>query len=149
MCTVDEPWPASIWFAIDSAVLIGIAYAVVPELPWPWNWYVEEAAVSTPITWPYAFTREPPESPGWIGASVSISPVSCSLSPDASSEAVMDWFSAVTLPSATEGVPPLPWALPSATTRSPSFTDDESPKLALVRPDAPSAWITATSWLWS
>jgi hypothetical protein len=39
-------------------------------------------------------TSGPPESPGWIGASVWISPVSCSLAPDSSSEAVIDWFSA-------------------------------------------------------
>ena len=81
-------------------------------------------------------------------ALVSISPVSCSLlTPDPSSDAVIDWFSAVTVPVATDGVPPLPPALPSAVTLSPDCTLEESPRLAVVRPDAFCSWITATSWL--
>src|ERR1039457_5744082 len=54
-----------------------------------------------------------------------ISPVSCSAVPDDSSEAVIDWSRPVTLPVATDGVPPLPPALPSATTFSLLCTPDE------------------------
>ena len=71
-----------------------------------------------------------------MSALVSISPLSCSLLPDPSSDAVIDWFRAVTVPAATDGVPPLPPALPSATTLSPVCTVEESPRLAVVRPDA-------------
>lgn len=98
-----------------------------------------------PITWPWELTSAPPESPGWMSALVWISPVSCSLTPDPSSEAVMDWFRSVTVPLATDGVPPLPPALPSAVTVSPLCTEEESPRLAVVRPDAFCSWITATS----
>src|ERR1700677_3430240 len=143
-----DPSPATIWFASDSASLIGMENAVVAapsESDWPWNWYSEEAAVSMPTTWPYAFTREPPESPGSIGALLSIRPVSCSCAPDSSSEAVMDWSSPVTVPVATDGVPPLPSALPRATTVLPTATELELPRLAMVRPEAFSSWITATS----
>ena len=81
-----------------------------------------------------------------MSALVSISPVSCSLlAPDPSSDAVMPWFRAVTAPVATDGVPPLPPALPSAVTESPLCTLEESPRLAVVRPDAFCSWITATS----
>ena len=82
-----------------------------------------------------------------MSALVWISPVSCSLVPERSSDAVIDWFSAVTVPAATDGVPPLPSALPSATTLSPICTVEESPRLAMVRPDAFCSWSTATSWL--
>src|SRR5215472_13326776 len=76
MWTVAEAWPFSIWLAMDSAVLIGIANACVvacwpefddplsPDPPNPPNgspeplpeWELDEAAVSTPITWPCEFT---------------------------------------------------------------------------------------------
>src|SRR5579875_4210222 len=161
MCTVDEAWPASIWRAMDRAVLIGIEYpCVVPGWPEPAplspklfplnglpNWNPEEAAVSTPITSPWSFTSGPPESPGWMFAFVSISPVSCSDVPELSSDAVIDWLSAVTVPGATDGVPPTPPALPRATTLSPTLTLDESPVVAVVRPDAPDSRSTAMSWL--
>ena len=62
-----------------------------------------------------------------MGALVSISPVSCSLTLDSSSDAVIDWLRAVTVPVATEGVPPLPSALPRAVTLSPGCTVEESP----------------------
>ena len=72
-----------------------------------------------------------------MGALVSISPVSCSLTLDSSSDAVIDWLRAVTVPGATDGVPPLPSALPSAVTLSPTCTVEELPRLAVVSPDAP------------
>ena len=71
-----------------------------------------------------------------MSALVSISPVSCSLTPESSSDAVIDWLRAVTVPAATDGVPPLPPALPRATTLSPVCTVEELPRLAMVRPDA-------------
>ena len=46
-----------------------------------WNWVPLEAAVFMPITWPEELTSAPPESPGWMSALGSISPVSCSLCP--------------------------------------------------------------------
>ena len=87
----------------------------------------------------------PPESPAWMSALVSISPVSCSELPDDSSEAVMAWLSAVIWPEATAGVPPTPPALPSATTSSPTAAEEESPVVATVSPDAPVSWSTAMS----
>ena len=49
------------------------------------------------------------------------------------------------VPVATAGVPPLPSALPSAVTLTPVCTDDESPRLAVVSPDAFWSCSTATS----
>ena len=51
MCTVDEPLPATIWWAMESAVLIGMAKPWVPE-DWSLDWKEKpaEAAVSTPST---------------------------------------------------------------------------------------------------
>ena len=80
-------------------------------------------------------------------ALVSIRPLSCSDDPEPSSEAVIDWLSAVTVPAATDGVPPAPPALPSPTTLSPAFTVEELPVVAVVSPDAPDSCSTATSWL--
>ena len=121
MWTVDEPFPASIWRAMDRAVLIGMAK---PWLPWDWplNWNEKpaEAAVSTPRTWPEVLTSAPPESPGWMSALVSMRPLSCSDVPSPWSLAVIDWLSAVTVPPAALGVPPVPPALPTPTTSSPT-----------------------------
>ena len=93
-----------------------------------------------PMTWPCEFTSGPPESPASMLAFVSISPVSCSDEPEPSSVAVIAWLSAVTAPGATAGVPPVPPALPSATTLSPTLTVEESPVDAVVSPDAPESW---------
>ena len=49
------------------------------------------------------------------------------------------------MPVTTLGVPPVPPALPMATTWSPVATFDESAALMVVRPEAPSSWMTATS----
>src|SRR6202020_275296 len=49
-----------------------------------------------------------------------MSPDSCSLAPSRSSPAVMDWLRAVMEPPALLGVPPVPPALPMATTDSPT-----------------------------
>ena len=101
--------------------------------------------MSIAMTCPCEFTSGPPESPAWMSAFVSISPVSCSEDPEDSSEAVIDWLSAVTEPAATDGVPPTPPALPSATTLFPTPTVEESPVVAVVSPDAPESWSTAMS----
>ncbi len=116
-----------------------------------WDWLLNpvvempvEAAVSMPTTSPLVLTRGPPESPGWMPALVSISPLSCSALPADSSEAVMVRPVPVTLPVATDGVPPLPPALPSATTFWPLCTPEEL-RLTVVRPEAFCSWSTATS----
>ncbi len=106
----------------------------------------EEAAVSMPTTSPAELTSEPPESPGSIGALDWISPVSCSELPEPSSLAVMAWFSPVTVPDTTEGVPPLPSALPMATTLSPTLTE-ELASVTVCRFEAPCSWSTAMSLL--
>ena len=51
MCTVDEAFPATIWRAMVSAVLIGMAKPCVPD-DWSldWNEKPAEAAVSMPST---------------------------------------------------------------------------------------------------
>ena len=64
------------------------------------------SSVSMPSTSPSMFTSGPPESPGWIGALVAISPVSLSESLLDSSLAVIDLPSPVMVPEATLGVPP-------------------------------------------
>ena len=102
--------------------------------------------MSIPMTWPAELTSGPPESPGWIGALVWISPVSCSeLLAEPSSLAVMDWLSDVTLPVTTDGCPPLPSAFPMATTFWPTVTVEESPKVTVCRPDAFCSCSTAMS----
>ncbi len=50
------------------------------------------------------------------------------------------------LPPALLGVPPVPPALPTATTDWPTAACDESAIFAVCRPDAPCNWRTATSW---
>src|SRR5439155_186302 len=60
--------------------------------------------------------------------------------------AVIVWSSAVIWPDVTLGAPPRPNAFPSATTVSPTSSDDESANLTVGRPDTlPSIWITAMS----
>ena len=134
MCTVVEEVPASIWSAIDFAWLIGMAKACVC---WPWNCVPCEAAVLMPMIWPAVLTSGPPESPGWIPALWWMSPVSCSDVPAPSSEAVIDAPRLAMWPVATAGVPPLPSALPSATTFWPEEALPESPRVTVCRPDAP------------
>ncbi len=97
------------------------------------------------MIWPWPFTSGPPESPAWMLAFVSSRPVSCSEEPEDSSDAVIDWLSAVIVPGATDGVPPTPPALPSAVTLSPTPTVPESPVVAVVSPDAPESCSTAMS----
>src|ERR1035437_10562127 len=75
MCTVADELPASIWLAIDSAVLIGIEKAVVGtevvlEASWGPVWAAVEAAVSMPITGPAVSASGPPDAPGWMSALV-------------------------------------------------------------------------------
>ena len=128
-----------------SASLIGIVNAWVAdeaELSW-----VDplDPAVSMPITWPWVLVSGPPESPGWIGALDWMSPLSRSELLDPSSPAVIARPRPVTLPVATEGVPLRPSALPMATTLSPMRTCDESPRFAVVRPEAPCNCSTAMS----
>src|ERR1051326_3759176 len=141
MKTPLPAWPARMRLAISSALLDGIAKAtVVLLLRKPWA----SPAVMMPTTWPALLTRAPPESPGLISASDWIMPVSCSAwAPP--SLAVIDWSSAVTLPSVTRGAPPRPSALPRAKMVSPIFTLDESPKVTVGSPDTLWMWITAMS----
>src|ERR1700729_479734 len=162
MWTDDEDFPDSISLAMDTASFIGMAKPSLPEplpfceppdwdLPpdwdWPpdWNWKVDDPAVSTPTTWPLILTRGPPESPGWMSASVSSKSVSRSSEPADSSDAVMSWPTAVTVPVAAEGVPPTPPAFPMATTLWPTETALESPSVAVSSPEAPVSLMTATS----
>ena len=146
MCTVAEASPASIWLAMESASLIGIAKASVAVVcAVSFGELDEDAAVSMPITCPAVLTSGPPESPGWIGALSLMSPLSCSEVPDPSSEAVIEELRPVTLPVATDGVPPLPSALPSATTFWPTATVEESPRFTVCSPEAPWSCRTATS----
>ena len=65
MWTVEEPAPASIVLAMESAVSIGMAKPWVPD-DWSldWNENPAEAAVSIPSTSPEVLTSAPPESPG-------------------------------------------------------------------------------------
>src|SRR5579884_2190255 len=115
MWTVALPLPDSIWLAMETALLIGMAKLEVAELddPNPERRLLEEAAVSIPMTWPFVLTKGPPESPGWIGALVSIMPFRVSALEPSSSLAVMLWLSACTVPVTTDGGPPTPPALPS------------------------------------
>ena len=103
-----------------------------------------EAAVFMPTTSPEVLSSGPPESPGWMPALVWIRPCSCSALPASSSDAVMVLPVAVTLPVATDGVPPLPRALPTATTFWPACTPAEL-RLTVCRPEAFCSWSTATS----
>lgn len=62
--------------------------------------------MSIPMTWPEWLARGPPESPGSSGASVWISPVSCSEPPVTSSLATIELSRASMAPVETLGVPP-------------------------------------------
>ncbi len=97
-----------------------------------------------PMTWPVASKSGPPELPGSSCASVSMRSLSCSVS-FRSLRTVIERFRPVTDPSVTVGDPCLLNALPMATTASPTDTCDELPTLMVGRPEAPSAWRTATS----
>src|SRR5581483_4166948 len=60
-----------------------------------------------------------------------------------------DWSSAVIVPPATAGVPPVPPAFPIPSTGAPTESFDESPRLAVARPEAPWSCSSAMSWLGS
>ena len=132
-CTPRKPgtpwWIVSL-FARRSTIRSAIAVAVVDRdrearrarrrrRTWP---RPVEAAVSMPITAPSRRSSGPPESPACTAASTWISPVSRSASVPFSSEAVMSRANATTWPDAAVGVPPLPPALPTAVTASPTAT---------------------------
>ena len=76
----------------------------------------------------------PPESPGWSGALVSISPVS-RLEPPSSSLTVIARCSPTSLPVFVLKTPAPP-ALPTAVTWSPTLMEFEFPTLAVVNPCA-------------
>jgi len=79
--------------------------------------------VIMPTTWLAELTSGPPESPGLMGASVWMRPLSCS--DEVPSVVVIDWSSATTVPWVTLGVP-LPRALPIATNCSSTVRLEES-----------------------
>src|SRR5262249_4377991 len=138
-CTVEEAWPETICSASLEASSIGIAYAapVVGKDPKSNPGKPAAPAVIIPTTLPSRSTSGPPESPGWMFAFTWIRFESCSLEPPNSSVAVIDWSSAVTDPPAYVGVDPVPPALPTPTTASPTESFDESPIRAVGRPEAP------------
>jgi hypothetical protein len=88
------------------------------------------------MTSPSVLTSGPPESPGLMSALWPIIPVSRSASPAPSSEAVIARSRPVILPVTTDGVPPLPPALPSATTFSP-VCGASGLRLTVCSPEAP------------
>ena len=90
-----------------------------------------DAAVSMPIACPELLNSGPPESPGRIGAFVSIIPLRLSL-PPWSSPTVIERLTAVTVPEA-EVNRPVPPAFPIACTESPVSTDEESPREIVLR----------------
>ena len=141
MWIASEPSPLSIWWTIDTALLIGIAK------PWLVVEYatllLTEAAVSIPITSPDAFRSGPPESPGRTAAFVSIRPLRFSL-PPCSSLTLIERPRPVTVPDAEISLP-VPPAFPSARTDSPASTESESPMGVVFRFEAPLACRTATS----
>ena len=139
--TLDDGFPLSIWSPMDFTVAIGMANPCVVSCA---KAKCELPAVSMPITCPAASTNGPPESPAWIGASVWIIPIRCSTLPESSSAAVIDWPSLVTVPETALGVPPLPPALPMATTAWPTLAGALA-KETVRRCDAPVICSTATS----
>src|SRR5262249_50548316 len=136
------PCPAAIWWAMASAWVIRIAKpSLAPGGP---NDCVF-AAVFMPITCPAAFASGPPESPSAICALVWSMLCSVSLAPEPASLAVIVRCSAVIDPLVTVGFPPWPPALPSATTREPRVTLDESPTRTVLSPDTPVSLSSAMS----
>ena len=91
-------FPDVIWCAIASAELIGMEKPCVALLDEPENSKFDEAAVFIPMTTPRIVTSGPPESPGWIGALVWMSPESCSDVLLDWSDAVIDWHQRDLLP---------------------------------------------------
>ena len=79
MCTVADPSPASNFLASVAARLMGMAKAAPVDDVRKRKPPVDDPAVSMPSTWPWAFTNEPPESPGWMLALVWIRPLRCSV----------------------------------------------------------------------
>jgi hypothetical protein len=134
MWTVALAWPLVICRAIVVALLTGIANPVVADC-WSKPPLAVLAAVSMPITAPEPLTSGPPESPSWIGASVCSIPVRFSVVPAPLSLAVMSRFLALRMPCAVDGRPPLPPALPIASTGSPNWALSESPRVTVGRPD--------------
>jgi hypothetical protein len=125
MWTAAEALPATIRAATEAAWLAGIANAwVVPEV----IWNCDDAAVSMPIQ----RTARVAWLEGYVGA-------------DQPGQLLGD----AGLPVAAAGVPPLPAALPRASTFSPVFTADEWPRATVLSPDAAVSCRTAMSWLWS
>ncbi len=106
---------------------------------------VSVPAVSMPTTLPAALTSGPPESPETMSAFIWIMPVRLSELPP--SLAVMDWSRSATVPDTTAGVPPLPYALPMATTSAPMVRLSELPSGATLRlsPEMSLIFIRATS----
>ena len=145
MWIVSEALPSRMSWAICIAWLMGTAYPSVSVSPLRLG--ATDPAVMMPMTVPSASMSEPPESPGWMSASVSMRPLSRSDVPLDELVAVMDLSRPVTLPAASIGCPPSPPALPRPTTGSPTRTVDESPIGAGVSPDASRILITAMSWL--
>ena len=97
-----------------------------------------------PTTSPCRFTSGPPELPGLIAASVWIASMTVlAFSVPVASPVRTGRFSALTMPLVT--VPCRPSGEPIATTCSPGARSAELPRVALVRPLTPLAWITARS----
>ena len=78
-----------------------------------------------------------------MAASISISPDNCSALLPVSSDAVIDWSSAVTVPVAAVRVP-VPPALPTPVTASPTVASSVE-RSAVCRPEASVSCRTATS----
>ena len=140
--TTDPPsFPDRTWFTTLRASSEGMAN---PTLESDWNASLREPAVIIPTTCPAVLIRGPPESPGWMSASVRIMSRSRS-TPPWSSPTEIDWPTAVTLPLVTAGAPPRPSALPMATTCCPIDTVEESANVTVGRPRTPSTCRSATS----
>ena len=103
-----------------------------------------DPAVIIPTTCPAALTSGPPESPGWIGASISMTLPNDSV-PPRPSLTVMDCPRFEMLPWVTVGVPPWPSALPMATTSWPTERVEESARVTVGSPDKPWICRSATS----
>ena len=80
-----------------------------------------------PISSPLLFRRAPPLLPGLMAASVWISLLVIFCPSDCT---VTSRFNALTIPDVTDN--PYPYALPIATTGSPTFNAEESPTVAIL-----------------